>query len=78
MEISFAEAEMSISLHTKALLTPETAGRLYHPGDLYFSPISDTKFMTDDFNTFKVSSFPVPQFPLEMAMPLLSIFDRTV
>lgn len=32
----------------KGFTTPETAGRSYHQGDLYFSPISDTKFMADD------------------------------
>lgn len=47
MEISFAEAERFISLHTKALLRPETAERSYHPGDLYFRPISDTQLMTN-------------------------------
>lgn len=76
MEISFAEEERFTSLCTKALLT---AGRLCHLGDCYFGPISVSKFMADDFNTFTAVPSLYLSFPcLEMAMPLLDIFDQTV
>lgn len=70
MEISFVEAERFISQCTKALQAPGTAGRLHHLSDRYSSPISDTKFMTNDYNPFKAVLTLCLSFPcLETATP---------